>query len=341
MGGVLARILTNAPQIQSAVRKLILINSPQGGTQLADKIFEESRKLPLTIAPDEAFDLIGTTPGDLLRTRPNVKGMFKPEMCSLVLNYYTQGNLHRGAVADLRTRLVDEEGDPTEIAHIVTGVWNVPTHHVVTRTTGPDDNVLGNSLEVSGMWSALGLLCNLTPTRDTADATQLLKTSVNIVKVMFAWTKALGASQSRMGVWSYSERQKMMVDLIESGVKQGFQELLGLTAPQPVFDGPNDRVVPEWSQLGNGLGLPSGPLTFGHDAVTQVTGTTDHQSAKITPRLSRPMCKHIDPKSGLVSFYEDITDMNGDGKPDPTCRVMSLLEDDPGSKRFIKTGGQH
>ena len=50
MGGVLARKLTNEdPQVRHAVRKLILINSPQGGSPVADKIVEARDKLPVKI----------------------------------------------------------------------------------------------------------------------------------------------------------------------------------------------------------------------------------------------------------------------------------------------------
>jgi hypothetical protein len=73
--------------------------------------------------------------------------------------------------------------------------------------------------------------------------------------------------------------------------------------------------------------------------VTEVFGQTDHQAAKITPNIAEAMCKTVDTQ-GLVSFDNRVQDYNGDGKPDPTCRIMGLLEADPTSSTFIKTGGQ-
>jgi pimeloyl-ACP methyl ester carboxylesterase len=351
MGGVLGRKLTNHPdpRIPEAFRKLILINSPQGGSTLADAIHEEARKLPLKIEASEAFDLIGSDPGDVLRSRPDAASLIKVEWCSTILNdvsvlgggYF---NVHGGGVDDLRTRLKDDDGNPTEIARIALGEWTVPTHHMVTTTTAPSSGTLGNSLEVSGLWIGLGQFCNLTPTADTVDTTKLLQTGAEMLKTVAAGAKALrAAGPSGLGKWRNSARGKQLLDLAEGGIRKSVADVFGLgDDPKIVFDGPNDRVVPLWSQLGdaNDPTLPDGPLNLFHKAVSLVSGITDHQAAKITPNVSEPICKVVDPRTGVVSFYTDARDdWNGDGKPDPTCRVMDLLEADPKSNQFIKTTG--
>ena len=80
-------------------------------------------------------------------------------------------DVYSGGLDDLQTRLTNPDGSATEIARLIAGGFRVPTHLVVTETTALS-LTLGFSTEVSGMWVALGLFCNLTPTADTVENTR-------------------------------------------------------------------------------------------------------------------------------------------------------------------------
>jgi len=214
----------------------------------------------------------------------------------------------------------------------------VPTHHIVTTTT---QNDLGFSTEVTALWSGLGLFCNLTPDATTLEKTRLLQIGAEAVKTLASALKAANATRTlHKRRFGSLESKKMFVDLAKGTLKKGLEEILIGEEPTIVFNSSNDRVVPVWSQLGDGVdeSLPPGPVNLGGQMVTEVFGPADHQSAKITPGVFPLMCEDIEPVNGLMSFTKRVDDLNGDGKPDPTCRVMGLLEADPTSTTFIKTG---
>ncbi|MEO5657163.1 MAG: hypothetical protein ABIO65_12695, partial [Nitrospiria bacterium] len=303
----------------------------------ADKVVEIRSTMPIDIKPGELIDFIKADPG-LLRDKPELKDAVKIDWCSAVLNTIGSTpllNIRSGGVDDLQTRLTNPDGSPTEIARLIAGGFRVPTHLVVTETTALS-LTLGFSAEVSGMWVALGLFCNLTPTADTVENTKLLRIGAEAVKTLVPIFKAARATRTRTGgAFSSGKSKAILLDLLEGTVKKGVEELFIGDDPKPVFTTPNDRVVPYFSQLGAGIN-GTGGLTPLSQAVTDVSGQTDHQAAKITPGITTDQCVTTDP-TGVPQFTDmPIHDLNGDDHPDPTCRVIRLLEEDPASTLFYK-----
>ncbi|MGB2715172.1 MAG: putative Ig domain-containing protein [Vicinamibacterales bacterium] len=324
MGGVLARKLTNDdPAVQKAVRKIIAMNSPFGGSQLADKIVEQRDRLPIAASPTDVasvLKIIGDNPERVLS--PEAKPQALADMCALTIqgmDLTLRFNL-TGAVDDLQTT-------SAEIAALRAGGVRVPSHHIVGTTTeqtelGIDFSPVGGALFLSpteAMWSALGLLCNWTPDASTAHTTTLLKVSKE------ALTAVIGIA--KMSKLRGTARTKAWMSAWEDANKMAVKELLIGGDPTPVFPLENDRVVSEASQR---EGLPADTL-----AMTVVAGHTDHAVVRNTPELTVESCRTLDPLEG-PRIQSDSRDRNHDLTPDVTCRVIQLLEADPAGNLFFR-----
>jgi pimeloyl-ACP methyl ester carboxylesterase len=324
MGGVLARKLTNDdPAIQKAVRKIIAMNSPFGGSQLADKIVEQRDRLPIAASPTDVasvLKLVGDNPARVLS--PEVKPQALADLCALTIqgmDLTLRFNL-TGAVDDLQTT-------SAEIDRLRAGGVRVPSHHIVGTTTeqtelGIDFSPVGGALFLSpteAMWSALGLLCNWTPDAGTTHTTTLLKVSKE------ALTAVIGIA--KMAKLRGTARTKAWMSAWEDANRMAVKELLIGDDPTPVFPPENDRVVSEASQR---EGLPADTL-----AMTAVAGRTDHAVVRNTPGLTVESCLSFDPLDG-PRIQADLRDRNFDGTPDVSCRLIQLLEVDPTGNLFFR-----
>ena len=324
MGGVLARKLTNDdPTIQKAVRKIIAMNSPFGGSQLADKIVEQRDRLPIAASPTDVasvLKLVGDNPARVLS--PEAKPQALADLCALTIqgmDLTLRFNL-TGAVDDLQTT-------SAEIERLRAGGVRVPSHHIVGTTTeqtelGIDFSPVGGAVFLSpteAMWSALGLLCNWTPDASTTHTTTLLKVSKE------ALTAVIGIA--KMSKLRGTARTKAWMSAWEDANKMAVKELLIGNDPTPVFPPENDRVVSEASQRD---GLPADTL-----AMTAVAGHTDHAVVRNTPGLTVESCLTLDPIEG-PRIQSDSRDRNHDLTPDVTCRVMQLLEAEPAGSLFFR-----
>jgi pimeloyl-ACP methyl ester carboxylesterase len=324
MGGVLARKLTNDdPAIQQAVRKIIAMNSPFGGSELADKIVEQRDRLPVAASATDVaavLKIVGDNPERVLS--PELKPQALADMCALTIqgmDLTLRFNL-TGAVDDLQTT-------SAEIGRLRSGGVRVPSHHIVGTTTeqtelGIDFSPVGGALFLSpteAMWSALGLLCNWTPDENTTQTTTLLKVSKE------ALTAVVGIA--KMSKLRGTARTKAWMSAWEDANKMAVKELLIGNDPTPVFPPDNDRVVSEASQR---EGLPADTL-----AMTAIAGHTDHAVVRNTPGLTVESCLSFDPIGG-PHIQSNVSDRNFDRTPDVTCRVIQLLEADPMGNLFFR-----
>jgi hypothetical protein len=207
------------------------------------------------------------------------------------------------------------------------GGIKAPTHSIVTTLSKPDlfalsfGSAAGSQTlpEVGALWYALGLACNLTPDRNTETATTLMKTSAEAIKTLVSF----GASAWAKGADFNATKQ--LFDQLKDTLKSGM-DLAGVDAPEAVFaETENDRVVTRTSQLGG--------LTSLDPAVTFVD-PNDHQQAKITKGGAPISCISYD-LSNPTGIDGRVRDINGDGLPDPVCRVIDLLERSPRSPLFV------
>lgn len=324
MGGVLARRLTNDdPAIRRVVRKIIAMNSPFGGSQLADRIVEQRDSLPITAEATDVMSLVkivGNNPERVLS--PDLKPLALADVCALAIqgmDLTLRFNL-TGAVDDLQTT-------SAEIERLrAGGIW-VPSHHIVGTTTdqtdlGVDFSPVGGALLLSpteAMWTTLGLLCNWTPDQNTVETTTLLKVSKEALTSVIALAKI---SKLRG-----TARTKAWMSAWEDANKMAAKEFLIGEDPTPVFPPENDRVVSEASQRD---GLPADTL-----AMTAIGGRTDHVVIRNTPGLTVEACLAFDPITG-PRILSDFPDRNFDQTPDVTCRVVQLLEADPAGNLFFR-----
>jgi pimeloyl-ACP methyl ester carboxylesterase len=311
MGGMMSRKMTGEDaQIRDAVRKLIIINSPLRGTPLADKIIETRDLLTnaLSATPSDPWSWFNTPP-------PEVRDNFCYNAFQIIGNV-PGFNLFNGAIEDLQTALVDKNNQPTEVQKLIDYGNQVPTHHIVTETTGVD---LSYHKETRLLWWSLGLFCNWTPETNTVNTTQLLKFGPEAAKtiVQFIASRGSGGSSITLG-------------FLEGAKTAAGGLAIDLNPPTPIFkapDAPNDRLVPVSSQL-EGLSLMD-------PSVTHVFGDTDHQDIKST-NVPVDKCVDIDPTSGVKHFHTptQVPDLDGDGQPDAVCHVIELLELDPTKPQF-------
>jgi hypothetical protein len=96
--------------------------------------------------------------------------------------------------------------------------------------------------------------------------------------------------------------------------------------PKAVFIAGNDRAVGAGGQLG---GIPVTSL-----AVTNIDGRMDHNSVLRTPGVPISACD-LSSTTAPEAFH----DLNGDGTPDVSCRLIYLLEAAPSSPFFFKSVG--
>ena len=308
MGGLLSRkMIGEQALVRDAVRKLIIINSPLRGSPLADKVAETR---------DLVTNLLATTPQDPWnpKTTAPIANIVQNNLCWNAfqrIGKYTRFNIFNGALDDLRTQPINPEIDRL-IDYVRRGL-TVPTHHIVTTTTGAD---LGYSLEVGGLWHSLGMFCNWTPDTSTVSATQNAKFVVEAVKdiAQFLATGGAGAAEEIAG---FFEAAKTAFN--------GYK--ISSDSPTPIFgNAPNDRVVPVASQLEG--------LLAGDNSVTEVFGFTDHQDIKST-NAPPASCVEVD-ASGITQFHTPtiVPDLDFDGQPDAVCHVIKLLELDPSRPEF-------
>jgi pimeloyl-ACP methyl ester carboxylesterase len=325
MGGVLARRLTNDdPLIRAAVRKIIALNSPFAGSELANKIVQFRDEIPINASETDvmsALSSIARNPDRVLG--PNVKPLALADICAAAiqgLDLTLRFNL-TGAVDDLQTT-------SAEIQRLLAGGIRVPSHHIVGGTTDEQTDLgigfspVGDALFMSpteAMWNALGLMCNLTPDPETLETTVLLKTKKEALTTVIAIAKLAklrGAARTKawLGFW-------------EDANKMAIKELLIGNDPTPIFSGINDRVVSEASQR---AGLPADTL-----AMTAMDGRTDHVVVRHTPAITVEACQTFDPVEG-PRIRSDFRDLNADRTLDITCRVMFLIEADPAGNLFFR-----
>jgi pimeloyl-ACP methyl ester carboxylesterase len=323
MGGVLARRLTNDdPVIRAAVRKIIALNAPFAGSELADKIVQLRDEIPINAAETDvmsALSSISRNPERVLG--PNLKPLAFADICAAAvqgLDLTLRFNL-TGAVDDLQTA-------SPEIQRLLAGGVRVPSHYIAGGTTDAQTDLgigfspVGDALWMSpteAMWNALGLLCNLTPDSETLETTVLLKAKKEALMAVVAITK--------LARLRGAGRQKAWLSFWEDANKLAVKELLIGNDPSPIFSGDNDRVVSVASQR---AGLPADTL-----AMTAMDGRIDHAVVRHTPGITVQACQTFDPVEG-PRIRSDFDDLNGDRTLDITCRVVFLIEADPGSNLF-------
>jgi triacylglycerol esterase/lipase EstA (alpha/beta hydrolase family) len=309
MGGMMSRkMIGEDARVRDAVRKLIIINSPLRGSPLADKV---------VATRDLVETLLSQTPRD--PWNPVWLGAPPPEvkdnLCYNALQaigHWRPFNIFNGAIDDLQTN----SGEVTNLQSYVSQGLTVPTHHLVTSTTGAD---LSYSADVRMLWASLGLFCNWTPDANTVNLTQLLKVGAEAAKQLAGSVVAFLAKLDGASALGFLAGAKNAYDGLE----------IGLDPPTPIFSSiDNDRVVPLSSQLEG--------LSPGDPSVTEVFGATDHQDIKLTTGVTVERC--VDRTSGVPQFHTPATvpDLDRDGQPDAVCHVIELLELDPKKPKFKK-----
>ena len=264
MGGVLSKKMTNEDLLaRGGVRKIIALNSPFTGSEVADFVIGERDKLLPVKLNDNPVDLMA---------KPDVGDLWKVEVCNVVLRtsrlFTSKFNVFAGGLDDLRTT--------TQIPLIT-----VPTHHITTTTT---TNELSHSLEVKALWTLLGL-CKATPDTNTIATTKKNNDITQIVLTL----GSLGLA-SRVAA---AELEESLVKVFKKTV--AYQWDNDHDEPKPVFPTPNnDRVVSSASQLGG--------MTALEPSVTELFGPADHQSPKITPALKNEDCLSMNP-DGTPKFF--------------------------------------
>jgi hypothetical protein len=338
MGGVLVRRLANAFSGIDAdlsrvpFRKLVAIDAPLLGSRLASKINELNEQYliskPQLNTPKDLLDVadVLSSVNSSSEIAPSLKLEIKLETCAFMVQALgtTPRFFSGGAVVDLAV------GSP-ELAQLQAAGIRVPSHHIVGTTFVPE---LGIGLEVEALWGALGEFCNLTPEADTAEATELFKTGVEIAKTLVpllgkAKAPKASATLATLRPLKVSKKTKDTMDRLNSIIKaEKVAVAQATTDPTPVFLSDNDRIVEVESQLG---GLPVTSL-----AVTDVAGRTDHTVVIETPHITAPVC--LDGPA----FAPDlpIGDLNADQMPDVSCRVIRLLEASPAGPLFVRSPQQ-
>ena len=314
MGGVLSTKMTNEnPAIAAAVRKLIVLNSPLKGSPLADWVVDQRTKIhPIKFDsnPVDFFNL------DISKgIKDGAKSAFKVDYCNLGLKLFgvtPAFNIYNGAMDDLKTTSISP-------------AFSVPTHYISTWTTGAD---LGYSAETTGLWTMLGYFCNITPEQNTIEKTKLVKISAEIAKTLFGLAGSMKEESTATKFLSSGARKGMLTALKGGMALAADHAILG-EDPTPIFGTQaNDRVVSAESQRGR--------MTSGDPSLTELTGNTDHQAAKITPKVPISACIGVDANGlpTIINAGPQIHDLNGDGQPDIGCRVIQLLEAPPTGSLF-------
>jgi hypothetical protein len=296
-------------------------------------------------------DLLDFTLGPLLKPAVNASA------CNLAIKLggLTESlNIYDGAVDDLQTALVDEEGNDTEVGRLKRDLdangTRVPTHHVVTRTS--DAELAATPLgEVGKLWNVVARLCNWTPDHTTVERTRAEKAAIE-AGVVILGGQLLGVA-TELGGLEHLEIEgipfiKNEAELVESAhsttelINTVFEAHFSDSLPflgedaEIIFEEPSDRVVPLSSQLEE--------QTLGDLSITLVQGIVDHQQAKITPELrpsaciakgpdGKPLPQFNAPGNNLITADRD---ENGNPRQTPAlaCQVMNLLELDPKSRYF-------
>lgn len=332
MGGLLARMIANefvgattsgvtSPE-RLPFRKLITIDTPFEGSPLADKIVEIRGRMPLRVELTEAtrdyMDVL-TSIGEDGTLTPELKLKAKLEGCALMIQ--TAGLTPRffthGAVDQLRT------GSP-ELQQLAQVGIRVPSHHIAADLAVPE---LAVGLELETLWALLGYICKLTPDPETLEATNLSN-----VGFKAALTFVPGLNRLKLPGYSASIKKFPLLKLNETtaGVLRRFGPLakfahgeLTADGPAPVFAGPNDRAVSDTSQYGG--------LSIASQALTTVTGRTDHTEILESPGAAVAACGDL-----TTPQLPAPSDLNGDGTPDIGCRLIYLLEASPSGPLFFK-----
>jgi pimeloyl-ACP methyl ester carboxylesterase len=364
MGGLISREMLTDPLISGAVRKLILINSPLRGTPIADKVVAIRNELLLdldkldAVSPEDVLhprvpDLLDLTAGPLFRQAVNVSACNMAIKLGGLTPYL---NIYNGAVDDLQTALVDENGNDTEVGRLKKDLdangTRVPTHHVVTTTA--DAELAATPFgEVGKLWNIVARLCNWTPDHTTVERTRAEKAAIE-AGVVLAGGELLGEVTELFGLEHHAvegipfveneaqlvESAHSLTELNNTVAEAHFPDSLPFLGEdaEVIFQEPSDRVVPMSSQLeGQSLGGLS---------ITQVRGIVDHQQAKITPELrpstciakspdGRPLPQFNAPGNNFISVDRDA---NGNPQQTPAlaCQIMNLLELDPKSRYFTQ-----
>jgi PKD repeat protein len=309
MGGILAsKIATEDPKIASAIRKLITLDSPFGGTALANKLVEIRETNPISSIDIEQEAEDGIDPFDAPESMLGLPGGQKLKLeidwCALVVRAIglTPSFYLKGAVDDFKI-------DSAELAALRRVV--VPTHRVAFGTNRLNLLSIAPTLSINGLWAGMGLLCGITPDATTVEWTQNLINAKQIITTLLSMGSSLAEEEA-------AERLKGILEVLESTLKMGVKQLLQPDAPPtPVFAGDNDRIVEGASQLG--------AIPVDDSASTTFDGDVDHSSVINSSGASVAAClagnDFLDPPQ--------IPDVNGDGVRDIVCRVMRLLEADP------------
>lgn len=323
MGGLLVTKLANGdPKIAAAIRKVITLNSPFGGSSLADKLVELREASPIKEVDLGAIKLDPLNPPSIdavkaLSADQQVK--VKLNWCALIVQAVgmTPAFYLRGAVDDLRTT-------SAEIAAL--GTVPVPTHRIESDTNTLTAFEIGPSLALDGLWAGLAVGCGLTPDPSTVEWSANVIHAVNAVKTI------AGALMGLKGEADAAKRLDGLTRALEktakTGAKQLFNELLLGKLPKPVFATDDDRIVDGANQLGT--------IPVDDPAATVLAGHVDHNSILVTSNTPVDACL------ADKDFVEPPKDVNGDGTVDAVCVVMRLLEADPSTtlplsqRRFFK-----
>jgi pimeloyl-ACP methyl ester carboxylesterase len=319
IGGILITKLANEdPQVAAAIRKLITLNSPFGGSALAKKLIDlrdsavtfdtTLPKIDPLNPPELSWNALAT----------NLRNRFKVDWCGVAVATmgYTPAFYLGGAVEDIQP-------GSAELAAL-TGV-PVPTHRMQTTTNELGIVSIGPTFSLSAMWASLGLFCGgLTPDATTVEWTQNLIHAKQIVKTLLSVRSALKEEDPE-------DRLDGLMKAYKSTVKLGWKDLTDPSLPKPVFGTAqqpveNDRFAESASLLGS-LGTDS-------QAATTIAGDADHFSLTETNNTPASACLANN------DFKQLPSDVNGDGTPDAVCRVMWLLEAHPnpsaGPQLFFK-----
>ena len=263
VGGVLIRRLANtfsgndADLSRVPFRKLVAIDAPLLGSRLASKINEINDQYliskPQLNNPKDLLDVadILSSVTDTSEISPALKLEIKLETCAFMVQALgtTPRFFSGGAVIDLAL-------GSAEILQLQAAGIRIPSHHLVGTTFVPE---LGIGLEVESLWGVLGEFCNLTPEANTAEATELFKTGVEIVKTLLpvlrkAKAPKRAATLVTLPPLKVSKKTKDTLDRLNAIIKAEKVAISQATSdPTPVFLSANDRIVEVESQLG---GLP-------------------------------------------------------------------------------------
>ncbi len=311
MGGLLVSKLAHEdPRIAASIRKLITLDSPFGGSALADKLAEIRRTNPISgvdLEQEAQSDIDPLAAGEgVLGLPPGLKAKVEVDWCALIVRavgWTPSADLGGGALDDLKT-------DSAELAQLTDVV--VPSHRIQLETNRLNLLSIAPSHSINGLWAGMGLLCGITPDASTVEWTQNLINAKQIIETLLDMKDALQEQGAK--------RLKGLLEVLQSTLKMGVKQLLQPDAPpSPIFSSDNDRIVDGPSQL---AGFPSGE--FGKSTTT-VAGDVDHSSVHNSAGIQPAACLNgndfLDPPVK--------PDLNGDGIRDVVCHVMRLLEADP------------